>query len=270
MRNLSLSVFLAAVVLFPGAAMADAETLRLYAAGSLKTALGDVAKAYETATGDTVETAFGASGLMRKRIEDGETAHVFASANMEHPRALAEQGRGGPVRLFARNTLCAIAQPDVNVTRETLLDVLLDEDIRLGTSTPKADPSGDYAWELFRKADKVSPGAFETLDAKAMKLTGGPDTAKAPEGRNQYGWVMGEGKADIFLTYCTNAVLAKKDIETLQVVPIPADLAVGADYGLMVLHGAPENARRLAGYILSEDGQKILAGYGFETASGGS
>lgn len=262
-------LFPAPVLLFTGIGMANAETLHLYAAGSLKRALGDVAETYAAATGDRVETAFGASGLMRQRIENGETAHVFASANTKHPRALEEQGRGGPVRLFARNRLCAIARPDVAATSDTLLNVLLDADIRLGTSTPKADPSGDYAWELFRKADKVRPGAFETLDAKAMKLTGGPDTEKAPDGRNQYGWVMGEKKADVFLTYCTNAVLAREEIPELQIITIPSDLSVGADYGLMVLAGAPERAWNLADHILSEEGQKILAAYGFETNAGG-
>lgn len=255
------------VVIFSvlGAAMAHAETLNLFAAGSLKSALGDVVKAYETASGDSVVTAFGPSGLMRKRVEGGESAHVFASANMKHPKTLEEQGKAGPVTQFARNKLCALAQPDVTVRRETLLDVMLEEGTRLGTSTPKADPSGDYAWALFEKAEKVKAGAFKTLDAKALKLTGGPDSKKAPEGRNQYGWVMSEKKADVFLTYCTNAVLAQKDVADLQIVQIPGELGVGANYGLTVLKGAPDNARKLADYILSKEGQEILRGYGFET-----
>lgn len=248
-----------------GGAMAQAETLNLYAAGSLKAALGEVAQAYEASSGDSVKATFGPSGLLRKRIEGGESAHVFASANMKHPKALEEQGKAGPVVRFARNKLCAIAQPEVKVASETLLKVMLDEEVRLGTSTPKADPSGDYAWALFEKAETVKPGAFKTLDAKAMKLTGGPDSEKAPEGRNQYGWVMSGKKADVFLTYCTNAVLAKKDVADLQIVQIPDALSVGANYGLTVLKGAPAQAQKLADFILSEEGQSILDRYGFET-----
>ena len=101
------------------------------------------------------------------------------------------------VRMFARNRLCAIAQAGVTVSTDTLLDVLLDPKITVGTSTPKADPSGDYAWRLFAKADKVKPGAEKTLDAKAVKLTGGPTSEKAPKGRNQYGWVMENKRADV-------------------------------------------------------------------------
>jgi ABC-type molybdate transport system substrate-binding protein len=46
-------------------------------------------------------------------------------------------------------------------------------------------------------------------------------------------------------------------------VALPEELAVGADYGLTVLNGAPAAAVQLATLILSTDGQSILARYGF-------
>jgi molybdate transport system substrate-binding protein len=242
----------------------SADSLTLYAAGSLKAALGDVAASYEKTYQTKVTTKFGPSGLLRKAIEGGENPDVFASANMAHPEKLASEGWGSPVVMFARNQLCAIAQPEVAVTTDTLLNILMDPNVRVGTSTPKADPSGDYAWELFHKADRVKAGSFAILSDKALQLTGGPASAKAPAGRNQYGWVMGEKKADIFLTYCTNAVLAQKEVQPLQIIRIPKALSVGADYGLLVRNKAPNEAWRLAMYILSPAGQKILKEYGFE------
>jgi len=244
----------------------SADSLNLYAAGSLKAALGDVAVSYEKTYKTKVTTKFGPSGLLRKAIEGGENPDIFASANMAHPEKLASGGWGSPVVLFARNQLCALAQPDVDVTTDNLFNTLMDKNVRVGTSTPKADPSGDYAWELFRRADTIKEGSFTTLSGKALQLTGGPDSQKAPEGRNQYGWVMGEKKADVFLTYCTNAVLARKEVQTLKIVRIPEALSVGADYGLLVWNKAPEEAWRLAMYILSPEGQKILKEYGFEAA----
>jgi molybdate transport system substrate-binding protein len=246
---------------------ASAEQLTLYAAGSLKAALGDVAASYQETYQIHVTTKFGPSGLLRKAIEGGENPDVFASANMAHPEKLASDGWGSPVVLFARNQLCALAQDYVEVTKDNLYNTLMDKNIRLGTSTPKADPSGDYAWELFKRADKIKDGSFTALSEKALKLTGGPDSEKAPEGRNQYGWVMGEKKADVFLTYCTNAVLAKKEVQSLQIIRIPEALSVGADYGLLVRNGAPDEAWRLAMYILSPEGQKILSEDGFEAAA---
>jgi molybdate transport system substrate-binding protein len=239
------------------------ESVMLYAAGSLKDALTQVVSAYEQNYRIPVNTKFGPSGLLRKAIEEGDAPDIFASANMNHPEALADAGWGGPVVLFARNQLCALSQPGVKVTTDTLLTVLLDENIRVGTSTPKADPSGDYAWELFKKADSIKQGSFDTLSGKALQLTGGPDSQKAPEGKNLYGWIVSDDQADVFLTYSTNAVMAKKQFENLKIIQIQPDLTVGADYGLIVKDGASMSAWRLAMFILSQEGRKILAEYGF-------
>jgi ABC-type molybdate transport system substrate-binding protein len=69
--------------------------------------------------------------------------------------------------------LCALVAPGFAVETDTLLDRMLDPATKLGTSTPKADPSGDYAWQLFGKAERERPGAYAKLDAKALKLTAG-------------------------------------------------------------------------------------------------
>ncbi len=247
-----------------GVAVAQEAPVSLIAAGSLKAALGAVAEAFHAETGAQVEQTYGPSGLMRQDIESGARAHVFASANMAHPLALAEQGRGGPVVLFARNRLCALAQPELELSTETILDVMLAEETVLGTSTPGADPSGDYAWQLFEKAGALRDGGQQRLETKALKLTGGPDSEQPPEGRNTYAWVMETGRADLFLTYCTNAVLALREVPELQIVPIPEALSVGADYGLIVLNDAPREAWQLAFYILSPAGQSVLADFGFD------
>ncbi|MEW5964624.1 MAG: molybdate ABC transporter substrate-binding protein [Pseudomonadota bacterium] len=246
--------------------MAHAETVNIYAAGSLKAALTEIARAFEAQSNGahTVATEFAASGLLRDRIEKGEPAHVFASANMEHPRSLASRGlASGTVALFARNQLCALARSGLAVTTDTLLDVMLAAGTRLGTSTPKADPAGDYAYAMFEMAEKLRPGARATLEAKAQQLTGGPTSPKAPDGRNLYAWVMDTDKADVFLTYCTNAVLARKQLPDLKIVEVPRSLAVGADYGMIVLKDAPAAASALAAFIGGATGQAILAKYGF-------
>jgi ABC-type molybdate transport system substrate-binding protein len=164
--------------------------------------------------------------------------------------------------MFARNKLCALVKPGLAVTPSNLLERMLDPSVKLGTSTPNADPSGDYAWEAFRKADGVKPGSLAALDKKALQLTGGPNSAPPPAGRNAYGHVVAEGKADIFLTYCTNAVVAQRENPGQQIVALPDAMAVAADYGLTVIQGAGPDAERLATYILS-DGQKVLEKHGF-------
>ena len=239
------------------------EPVLLHAAGSLQCALTDVASAYEAAGGPKVCAKFGPSGILKNEIAAGERAAVFASANMEHPQALAAAGMSGPVVLFARNRICALARREVRVTPDTMLERMLDPEIKIGTSTPQADPSGDYAWKVFHKADALKPGAAAVLKRKALQLTGSPASARPPPGQGPYGWHVAEGHADLFLTYCTNALEAQKQNPDQQIIALPDALAVSADYGLTVLDGASPQAYRFAMYILSTDGRRILLTHGF-------
>ncbi len=244
-------------------ATANAETIQLYAAGSLKAALSDIAKVFAAKSGHRIEMKFGPSGLLKKEIAGGAPVDVFASANMEHPQALFDDGTSGPVARFARNKLCALVKPGLDVTTDNLLARMLDAKVKLATSTPRADPSGDYALESFTKAEAFKRGAQDALENKALKLTGAKDSAVPPAGRIVYGWHVAEGRADIFLTYCTNALAARKQYPDQQMVELPEALSVAADYGLTVISGAPVAAQDFAEFILSPEGQKILAGYGF-------
>ncbi|WP_292362062.1 MULTISPECIES: molybdate ABC transporter substrate-binding protein [unclassified Methylophaga] len=242
---------------------ARAEGITLYAAGSLKTALGEVLTAYRQQHGIAITSQFGPSGILREAIETGENVDIFVSANMSHPQTLAAQGWGETVTLVTRNQLCALAQPEIELTTNNFLETLLDKNIRLGTSTPKSDPSGDYAWELFHQAEKSHPGSLKLLSNKAQQLTGGPDSPKAPENQNQYAWVMQQNNVDVFLTYCTNAVLAQQELPELQIIQLPENLSVGAEYGLIIRHGASAATQKLAMYLLSPEGQSRLHRHGF-------
>lgn len=242
---------------------ASAAPLQVYAAGSLREAFTAIAADYEARTGQKVVLSFGASGLLRERIEKGAGAQVFASADTDHPQRLAARGGWQAPQVFTRNSLCALTAAHVETTPSTLLATMLRTDVRVGTSTPKADPSGDYAWALFRKAELVRSGAYVALDAKALKLTGGADSPKPPAGRGTYAWVMDQGQADVFLTYCTNAVAAQREVPRLKIVQVPGELQVGAAYGLTVREGAPAAARDFARYLLSEAGQAPLQRLGF-------
>ena len=76
--------------------------------------------------------------------------------------------------VFTRNQLCALTSDRVNATPDSLLATLLDPQVRVGTSTPKADPSGDYAWQLFRRADRdkqCDSDLFRVLQSRDRKST---------------------------------------------------------------------------------------------------
>jgi len=240
--------------------------IQVLAAGSLSGAFTELAKAYTAHSGTPVATSFGASGLLLQRIEQGTPADVFASANMVHPQTLTREGKAGPTALFARNALCGIARPDTHLTTAALLDRILDPSIKLGTSTPKADPGGDYAWAMFAKAEVVKPGARATLETKALQLVGGPVEPAVPLGQNPIAYFLTTRQADVFLAYCSSGRAAGAGLET---VALPAPLAVAGDYGIVALRGPQETAAKdFTQYVLSPEGQAVLARYGLQPAAG--
>ncbi len=261
--SIGVAAALLALVLMPRSAEADA-MVRLLAAGSLTGAFTELAKTYTAKTGDAVEAEFGPSGLLLQRIEAGAAIDLFASANMAHPEALARANRAASVVVFVRNELCGIARPEIGLTRANFLDRILDPGVKLGTSTPKADPGGDYAWALFAKAETVKSGARQALEAKALQLVGGPESPPVPAGRNALAYFLEEKRADVFLAYCSSGQAAGG---TFAIVPTPESLAVGADYGLTVLKGDPVReaaAYRFAFFVLSPEGQALLGRYGLK------
>lgn len=250
-----------------GMACAQEATLSVFAAGSLRGPITQAARAFEQANpGTRIALTFGASGLLRDRIVAGERADVFASANMAHPQALSAADAWRPTRAFARNAMCALARPGLAVTRDSLVRTMLDPAIKLGTSTPKADPSGDYAFELFEKVERAGAapaGSGKALAAKALQLTGGPNSPPPPPDRNVYGMLVATGQADVFLTYCTNAVIAIGEERSLQLVEVPPAINVSAEYGLAVRKGAPPSAQAFADDLVGGAGQGALRKAGF-------
>jgi molybdate transport system substrate-binding protein len=254
----------------------EVQVVNLYAAGSLRTPLTQIARAFEASQqGVKVGLQFGASGLLKDRIvaqsdAADSAAHVFASANMEHPQALVVTGRFALAQAFTRNALCALAAPGIAVTSENLVATLLNPALKLGISTPKADPSGDYAWAMFERIETAGAaprGSADQLKAKALQLTGGPNSPPPPTDRNVYGVLASNGQADVFITYCTNAAIARAEVPALHIVQIAAAYNVSAEYGVTVLKSATPTAHALAKFLQSDVAQKILISAGFSKVS---
>lgn len=237
--------------------------LRIMSAGSLRPAMTDLTAAFSTISGRGSVPEYGPSGLLREQIEDGRPVDLFASADLKQPRALSSGHKGVGVVLFARNRLCVVARETVGASQDSVLERLLDPAVRLATSTPGADPSGDYTWAMFARAEAVHPGAQAVLQAKAMQLVGGPNTHPLVAGRNAVAGVFLADRADAMPVYCSGAPALVREIPGLVSIPLPPALTVTSAAGLIVLSDDPD-AARLALFILSEGGQQILARHGFE------
>jgi molybdate transport system substrate-binding protein len=248
---------------FSAAVAADTTVapIRIFAAGSLTGAMTAVMQLYKEKTGVDVQADFGPAGLLRERIEGGEHPDIFASANMEHPQAIAEKGLGTLPVVMARNRICVKALPGSGVTTKNVFDRMLDpRTVGIGTSTPKADPGGDYAWMVFARAQKARPGAGKVLEHKAQQLVGGKDNPPVPPGRDPSLYFYEEHRISLSLGYCSSRQTTP-DPKFIS-VELPPELRVDADYGLTVL-GHSEAALRFALFVLSPEAQQLISLYGF-------
>ncbi|HWB51188.1 MAG TPA: extracellular solute-binding protein [Stellaceae bacterium] len=255
MRTLLLALATAAATI----GSASASELHVLAAGSLREVIGEIAGRYHTATGVAVTADFGPSGVLRERIEKGEKADLLTSADMGHPLKLLADGRATRVAMFTRNALCAFAMPKVGLTSANFAERLLDPAVKLGTSTPKADPAGDYTWLMFHRIDALRPGAYATLDGKAQKIVGGAGAATGDPVADGFK----SGTIDVMIGYCSGRQRMAKAVPGLAAVEAPKEIAAGPEYGLAILKGADPHTADFALYMLSPEGQRIFAQFGF-------
>ncbi|MDO5625641.1 MAG: substrate-binding domain-containing protein [Pseudomonadota bacterium] len=260
-RHLTTASFCLALA-FAGSAAAQAQDVVLYGAGSLRAVMTDITQRHAEKHGTRVSTSFGPSGLMRQKIEAGDAVDLFTSADMGHAMALARQRSGSTVMVFTRNRLCAFAAPQVQLTPDNFASKLLDPAIGIGTSTPNADPGGDYTWQMFRLLDKNRPGAFDTLDRKAQKLVGGSTTAD-PANPDPIGAAFRQERIQVAFGYCSGAQARLKANPGLTTLPVPPQYAPAPMYGMVVLTPGKPGVAQLALDILSVDGQATLARHGF-------
>jgi len=158
--------------IIPFDAAAGDGVVRLCAAGSLRPAFTEIIAAFQKAQGIKVEPTFGASGLLRERLASGEQGDLFASADMGQPLALQAAGKAGPVVLFARNRLCALVRPNLDVTSQTLLSaipapalLIVDFDKHVGNARAWRDTLGDQLPDL---EIRIGPDAGNLADIEYL------------------------------------------------------------------------------------------------------
>lgn len=234
--------------------------LQVLAAGSLRKVWPELMAAFTQQTGLTVTSHFAPAGLLRQRIANGEPCDLFASANLAHPQALLQQGRAIEVGIFTRNQLCLTAKAAQVQDSDDWLTLLSRPQLRLATSTPVSDPSGDYAWQLFDNIEQRHPGVGASLKKRALPLVGSADTPSIPPGQQAASWLIIHGQAELFLGYHSYA--AELSLQTeLRVFPIPRHYQPEIAYGFALCQS---RAAPLAEFLLSPAAQRLLQAAGFD------
>jgi molybdate transport system substrate-binding protein len=224
----------------------------------LRGVVGDLAAAAGPALGVEVKASFGGSGLMRERIEKGERPDLLLSADLGSPRKLTLAGLAtlSPVA-FARNRMCIVSRKDAGITAGNLIDRLLAPALRVKTSTPVADPSGDYAWAIFDRIDQMRPGSGARLKDKANTVMNVVATPASPS-QSAAAALFAARQIDVSITYCSASAGLEQEMPVLTSLIVPAALDPHPVYGIAVLSNKPA-ALRLALFLLSEKGQGLVA-----------
>lgn len=243
-------VFLAALAC---ATPLSADTLRVFAAASLKEAFEELAAQYQRDNpGDRVELNFAGSQALARQIEQGAAADVFASADQAHMDALVEGGFAGGGAVFARNRLALAAAKDgpvaalADAARPGVKVVMADASVPAGRYTEEAldkmakDPAFGAGFSAGVRANAVSREA--SVRSVLMKVS--------------------LGEADAGFVYETDAAAAGG---AARVVALPEGVNVTAEYPIAVLRGsaAPEKARAFVALVLGGKGRAILKRRGF-------
>lgn len=237
-------------------------SLHVLAAGSLKRAFVPLCQQFSKQTGLPVSIDFGPAGLLRERIEAGERCSLFASANTQHPQTLLARGLAQTVQTFAYNRLNLTARKTAQTANADWLSLLANPTLRLGTSTPGCDPSGDYTWELFECIEARHPQM--ALKARAKMLVGGRDSLTVPAGEIASAWLIRENLTDLFIGYAHYAQ-ALVNADDLRLLAIPDQYQRRCEYQLALLQ---DEAHSLAQFIVSSAGQTFLHQAGFLTLDG--
>lgn len=144
---------------------ASAETIRVGAAISLKDAFGEIAKQYETATGDHVEFVFGSSGQIMAQIKSGADMDGFVSAANKQVDDLAKEKLVDLAtrRVVVSNALVLVVPADAKDAPTSFEG--LTSTVKVAIGEPKTVPAGQYAQQVFT--------SLKLTDALANKLVYG-------------------------------------------------------------------------------------------------
>lgn len=231
--------------------------LTVFAAASLTNAFDAIGTAFaEQHPGVTVLYSYGGSSQLATQLVEGAPASVFASANTVQMEVTQAAGRiVGDPQPFATNRLTIIV-PAGNPARVTNLAGLAQPGVRLLLTTPGV-PVRDYGDQMLAAASADPDYGAGFADAVYANVVSEEDNVR------QVATKVALGEADAGIVYTSDVTpdLAQ-DVES---VAVPDAYNVTATYPIaLVTDGAqPETAQAFVDFVLGEEGQAILAQWGF-------
>jgi len=226
----------------------DAHEVTVFAAASLNEVFEEIGERFREQHPDTKVTFnFAGSQQLAAQIAEGAPANVFASANQEQMKRVADAKLAhGEPRVFATNTL-AICVERKNPKNVRSLADLARKDVVVVLAAEEV-PAGKYAREALKKAGVNVSAASSEIDVRAVLSK-----------------VM-LGEADAGIVYRSDIKAARYAVEE---VAIPTSENVVATYPIVSLVRTDSKTRETRAaddfveLVLSAQGREILAAAGF-------
>ena len=232
-------------------ALAQDNSLTVFAAASMMNALDDIDAAFATKTGIKIVASYAASSMLAKQIEQGAPADIFLSADTDWmDYATARKNINEPTRVnLLGNSIVLIAPKDSKIDNVTIgpgFDLAkLAGDGKIATGDVKAVPVGKYAKAALEKlgAWQAAEPKFAMADSVRAALT-----------------LVTRGEAALGIVYSTDA---KVEPGVKIVGTFPADSHPSIIYPVAATATAKAQAADYLAFLRSSVAKTILEKYGF-------
>ena len=242
----------AAVILALAAAGAQAESITVSAAASLKEAFTDLARQYEKQHPDAkIKLNTAASGTLLQQLAQGAPVDVLATADLATMDKAAAQNliRSQTRKTFALNSLVLITPKSSSLKIKQPKDLQQEGVKRIAIGNPASVPAGAYTQAALEK----------------QKLWGRlkPKVVQTQNVRQALDYVI-RSETEAGFVYRTDAALKPHAVNI--VAAIPTEKPVAYPIALTQSSKAANEAQRFVNYVLSAEGQRVLQRYGFSAA----
>lgn len=249
-----LACFLAAA---PSSGAESSPTLTIAAASDLQFALGEIAPAFERATGSAVRLSFGASGSFVAQITAGAPFDLFFSADESYPKRLIESGLAVPESFYryatGRLVLWVPKDAAIDVEKEGMQALFHPTVRKIAIANPAHAPYGKAAVAALQ-----SSGLYERVQPRLI----------LGENISQAAQFVQSGNAEIGLLSLSHASAASlKDRGRFWQVPAGAYPPLHQGVVILKRSGEASLAQSFVDFVKGKEGTEILQRYGFTIPS---
>lgn len=254
MRKLATCVSAAVLSLSLVVGQANAETVKVFAAASLKNALDATIESWKKAdTSRDVVATYAASSALAKQVEEGAPADIYFSADEAWMDALAKENLLKPESRadIVSNGLVLVAPIDSKATADFGSEVDLAALLaggRLALANVDSVPAGKYAKQALENLklwDQVSGSVAQAENVRAALA------------------LVARGEAPLGIVYDSDAYVEKK-VKVVAALPDSSHAPIVYPAALLAT-SANSDAATFLSYLKSADAQGIFKSFGFRT-----